>query len=51
MQKNYVASGDMLGALLDANKQKVSGYIEMGEAYPVAVEVKLKQKKQQLFTL
>jgi len=46
MQKSYVASGNLMGALLDANKQKVSGYVDIGEAYPVGVEVKLKQKKQ-----
>lgn len=46
MQKSYVASGDMMGALLNANKQKVSGYIDIGEAGPFEVEVKLKQKKQ-----
>ena len=46
MQKSYVASGDMMGALLNANKQKISGYIDIGEAYPFGVEVKLKQKKQ-----
>ena len=46
MQKSYVASGNMMGALLDTNKQKVSGYVDMGEAYPFGLEVKLKQKKQ-----
>ncbi len=46
MQKSYVASGNMMGAILDANKLKVSGYIDMGEAYPFGLEVKLKQKKQ-----
>jgi len=46
MQKTYVASGDMMGALLDASKQKISGYIDIGEAYPFGLEVKLKQKKQ-----
>ncbi|PHR26547.1 MAG: hypothetical protein COA36_11745 [Desulfotalea sp.] len=46
MQKNYVASGNMMGALLNANKQKVSGYLDIGEAYPFDMEVKLKQKKQ-----
>lgn len=35
-----------MGALLDANKQKVSGYVDMGEASPFTVEVKVKQKKQ-----
>ena len=46
MQKSYVSSGDILGAMLDGNKQMVSGYIDMGEAYPLSVEVKLTQKKQ-----
>lgn len=35
-----------MGALLDANKQKVSGYVDMGEADQFVIEVKLKQKKQ-----
>lgn len=46
IQKSYAASGDIMGALLNSSKEKVSGYVEMGEAYPVSIEVKLKQKSQ-----
>ncbi len=44
--KSYAASGSLMGALLDSNKVKVSGYLEMGNAFPFALEVKLAQKKQ-----
>lgn len=46
MSQTYAASGDLYGALLDSNKNKASGYLELGDAYPVKLEVKLKQKKQ-----
>lgn len=46
MNKNYVAEGDIFGALLDANKQRVSGYIKMGNAYPFTIEAKIKTKQQ-----
>jgi len=46
MTTSYGASGDLYGALLDVNKQKVSGFVDMGEASPVSITVKLKQKKQ-----
>lgn len=46
MSKNYVSSGDIYGALLDANKNRVSGYVKMGNAYPFSIEAKIKAKQQ-----
>lgn len=46
MSKNYAAEGDIYGALLDANKQRVGGYVKMGNAYPFTLEAKVKTKQQ-----
>lgn len=46
MSKNYTAEGDVYGALLDANKQRVSGYVKLGNAYPFTLEAKIKTKQQ-----
>lgn len=43
--RNYTASGNIYGALLDANKQRISGYLDMGEAWPVKLKVEVQSKQ------
>ncbi len=42
--RSYSASGNMFGRLLDANKQPVGGYFDMGDAWPFTMKVALQQK-------
>ncbi len=44
VMRSYSASGNLLGRLLDANKQPIGGYIDMGDAWPFKLKVALKQK-------
>lgn len=44
VMRSYTASGNLYGALLDANKQRVGGYLDLGDAWPFTIEVKLEQK-------
>ena len=41
----YTASGTMYGALLDADKQRVGGYLDMGEAWPFTIQVNTQTKQ------
>lgn len=41
----YTASGTMYGALLDANKNPVGGFLDMGEAWPFAIQVATQTKQ------
>lgn len=40
----YTASGTMYGALLDADKRRVGGYLDMGEAWPFTIQVNTQTK-------
>lgn len=47
VMRSYSASGNLLGRLLDANKQPIEpigGYVDMGDAWPFTMKVTLQQK-------
>lgn len=43
--RTYTASGNLYGAILDANKQRIGGYIDMGEAWPFRLQVAVQSKQ------
>lgn len=44
VMRSYTASGNLYGAILDSNKQRQGGYLDLGDAWPFTMEVALEQK-------